>query len=98
MNGLRPILLAEDTPNDAELTLEALASSALVNQITHVQDGVAALEFLRCTGPFAGRIHCNRMVKPVKFEDFLNAVKEIGVFWAMVNEVPPDCQGNDCGF
>ena len=29
------------------------------------------------------------VVKPVKFSDFLEAVKEIGVFWALVNEPPP---------
>ncbi len=29
------------------------------------------------------------VVKPVKFSDFLDAVKEIGVFWALVNEPPP---------
>ncbi len=29
------------------------------------------------------------VVKPVKFGDFLEAVKEIGVFWALVNEPPP---------
>ncbi len=29
------------------------------------------------------------VVKPVKFGDFIEAVKEIGVFWALVNEPPP---------
>ena len=29
------------------------------------------------------------VVKPVKFCDFMNAVKELGVFWAIVNEPPP---------
>jgi hypothetical protein len=29
-------------------------------------------------------------VKPVKFTDFLAAVKEIGLFWAVLNEVPRD--------
>ena len=29
------------------------------------------------------------VVKPVQFEDFLNAVKKLGVFWALINEVPP---------
>jgi CheY-like chemotaxis protein len=29
------------------------------------------------------------VVKPVKFGDFVEAVKEIGVFWALVNEPPP---------
>jgi len=29
------------------------------------------------------------VVKPVDFNGFLNAVKELGVFWAIVNEPPP---------
>ena len=29
------------------------------------------------------------VVKPVNFRDFLDAVKHIGVFWAMLNEQPP---------
>ncbi len=29
------------------------------------------------------------VVKPVKFTDFVEAVKEIGVFWALINEPPP---------
>lgn len=30
------------------------------------------------------------VVKPVDFKDFILAVKEIGVFWAIINEIPPD--------
>jgi CheY-like chemotaxis protein len=29
------------------------------------------------------------VVKPVDFHEFVNAVKELGVFWAIVNEPPP---------
>ncbi len=29
------------------------------------------------------------VVKPVRFEEFVNAIREIGVFWAMINEPPP---------
>jgi CheY-like chemotaxis protein len=29
------------------------------------------------------------VVKPVDFHDFINAVKELGVFWALINEPPP---------
>jgi len=28
------------------------------------------------------------VVKPLKFQDFVEAVKQVGVFWAVVNEVP----------
>ena len=30
------------------------------------------------------------VVKPVNFKDFIDAVKQVGVFWALINEVPPD--------
>ena len=29
------------------------------------------------------------VVKPMKFQDFVEAVKRVGAFWAVVNEVPP---------
>ena len=29
------------------------------------------------------------VVKPVDFHEFVNAIKELGVFWAVVNEPPP---------
>jgi CheY-like chemotaxis protein len=29
------------------------------------------------------------VVKPVDFHEFVNAVKELGIFWALVNEPPP---------
>ncbi len=30
------------------------------------------------------------VVKPVEFTEFLEAVKKLGVFWAMLNEPPPE--------
>ncbi len=30
------------------------------------------------------------VVKPVDFQDFIEAVKQIGVFWAVINELPPE--------
>lgn len=149
MPDLRPILLAEDSPRDAELTLEALTDFNLINRVTHVSDGVEALAFLRCTGKFATRkcenpavvildIKMPRMdgievlreirsdhalkllpvvmltssreeqdlirsyelginayvVKPVKFTEFIEAVRHLGIFWAMLNELPS--HGDDC--
>ena len=29
------------------------------------------------------------VVKPVDFYEFVNAIKELGVFWAIINEPPP---------
>ena len=30
------------------------------------------------------------VVKPVDFHEFVDAVKELGVFWAVINEPPPE--------
>ena len=29
------------------------------------------------------------VVKPVDFHEFVNAIKELGVFWAVINQPPP---------
>ena len=49
------ILLVEDNVSDAEMTKRALKKSAVANRLYWVRDGVEALEFVRCTGPFASR-------------------------------------------
>jgi CheY-like chemotaxis protein len=144
MVKLRRILLVEDNPHDAELTLEALAEHHLANDVDRVKDGEEALDYLYRRGPYANRgngslavilldlklpkvdglevlriiksdenlkftpvvvltssreerdmIESYRLgvnayvVKPVNFCDFMNAVKELGAFWAIVNEPPP---------
>jgi CheY-like chemotaxis protein len=33
------------------------------------------------------------VVKPVDFHEFVNAVKELGIFWALINEPPPGSVG-----
>jgi CheY-like chemotaxis protein len=33
------------------------------------------------------------VVKPVDFHEFVNAIKELGVFWAIINEPPPGSAG-----
>jgi chemotaxis family two-component system response regulator Rcp1 len=48
------ILLVEDSPSDAELTIEALAEAKVTNHLTHVEDGVEAMQFLHRQGPHAG--------------------------------------------
>ena len=30
------------------------------------------------------------VVKPVNFNGFIDAVKQLGIFWGLVNELPPD--------
>ena len=144
MIQLKRILLVEDNPNDAELTLEALGEHNLANGVEWVKDGEEALDFLYGRGQFEDRnpgelaailldlklpkvdglevlrtiksddmlkcipviiltssreekdlIQSYRLgvnayvVKPVNFVDFINAVKELGAFWAIVNEPPP---------
>ena len=52
---LRRILLVEDNPNEAELTLEALAKHNLANDVDLVKDGEQALDYLFCRGIYSGR-------------------------------------------
>jgi CheY-like chemotaxis protein len=144
MGALKRILLVEDNPNDAELTLEALSRNNLANDVTWVHDGAEALDYLYCREQYAGRefndlvvilldlklpkvdglevlrtiksdarlrvipvvvLTSSReeqdlvesyklgvnayVVKPVDFSAFINAVRELGVFWALINEPPP---------
>jgi CheY-like chemotaxis protein len=139
------ILLAEDNPNDVELTIEALAQHNLANRVTVAHDGVEAMEYLRREGAFKDRepgdpavvlldikmprkdglevlreirsdpalkkvpvviLTSSReeqdlitsydlgvnayVVKPVDFPHFIDAVKQLGVFWAVINERPPN--------
>jgi PAS domain S-box-containing protein len=35
------------------------------------------------------------VVKPLKFQDFVEAVKQVGVFWAVINEVPARVPGSE---
>lgn len=141
---LKKILLAEDDPQDLELTLAALEQHHLANQVVVVRDGEQALDYLYRRGAFKTRpggnpvvvlldlkmpkvsglevlkilkvdeqlklipivvltssretpdlIECYQhgvnsyVVKPVDFAEFVKAVKQLGVFWAAVNEPPP---------
>lgn len=144
MAVLRRILLAEDSANDIELTLTALAEHRLANQVDVVRDGAEALDYLYRRGAHADRPAGNPavmlldlkmpkvsglevlqaikgdralmtipvvmltssreegdlvksyelgvnayVVKPVAFADFMDAVRHLGTFWALVNEAPP---------
>jgi CheY-like chemotaxis protein len=35
------------------------------------------------------------VVKPVDFKEFIEAVKQLGIFWAVINEVPPSSKLSD---
>ncbi len=49
------ILLVEDNPDDAELTLLTLQKERLANNIRVARDGQEALDYLFCEGEFASR-------------------------------------------
>lgn len=51
----KTILLVEDNPDDEMLTRLALEENRLVNEIVAAHDGVEALDYLFCRGPYAGR-------------------------------------------
>lgn len=49
------ILLVEDDPADAELTMLSLRREGLANNITIARDGAEALDFLFCRGKYSER-------------------------------------------
>jgi CheY-like chemotaxis protein len=49
------ILLVEDNPTDAELTVRALKKSNLANNLVWVKDGAEALDFIFATGAYSER-------------------------------------------
>jgi CheY-like chemotaxis protein len=55
MSSSVAILLVEDSPADAELTITALRRRNVANEVKLVRDGEEALDFLFGTGPYAGR-------------------------------------------
>jgi CheY-like chemotaxis protein len=139
------ILLVEDNPSDAELTLHALKKSKLANKMQLVRDGEEALDFLFCRNAFSNRRIDNgpRLVlldlklpkvdglqvlqavkgdprtkaipiivltsskeeqdlvrsyhlgvnsyiqKPVHFGEFQEVVRQLGMYWLLVNSKPP---------
>ncbi|HEY6208202.1 MAG TPA: response regulator [Gemmatimonadales bacterium] len=138
------ILLVEDNPHDAELTIRALRRENLANSIYHVKDGAEALAFMFATGAYSDRtaedlpkmvlldlklpkvgglevlkrfkaderikmipvivltsskqerdivdsysLGVNSyIVKPVEFDKFHEAVKQVGLYWLLVNKSP----------
>ena len=143
-NPDKMILLVEDNPRDAELTLRALRKSNLMNPIMLARDGAEALDFLFSQGEHADRpLHelpqlvlldlklpkvdglevlravrenertrflpvviltstddqpeidaCYRLGansfvrKPVDFAQFTEAVRQVGIYWLLLNQPP----------
>lgn len=138
------ILLVEDNPTDAELTIDALRGGNLANHLVWVKDGAEALDFIFARGAYQGRsleqppkvimldlrlpkvdglevlkvlkadertrgipvvvltsskeerditesyqLGVNSFVsKPVEFEEFSDAVSQLGLYWLLVNRSP----------
>ncbi len=136
------ILIVEDNPRDAELTLRALKKNNLANNILVAEDGAEALDFFFCKGKYETRSFNNPpkvvlldlklpkvsglevlkivkgdkrtshipivvvtsskqepdmkeayalgvnsyVVKPVDFDQFINAMSSLGLYWLLVNE------------
>jgi two-component system, response regulator len=136
------ILIVEDNPRDAELTLRALKKNNLANSVLIAEDGAEALDFFFCRGKYEKRNISNPpkvvlldlklpkvsglevlkavkadkrtshipivivtsskqepdmkeaydlgansyVVKPVDFDQFINAMSSLGLYWLLVNE------------
>jgi len=65
------------------LTLEALAHHNLANEVIVTRDGVEALDYLYRRGTFQTREEGNPAVV------LIDAVKELGLFWGILNVPPP---------
>ena len=144
MPQVKRILLAEDSPQDVEMTLVALQEHRLADEVMVVNNGAEALDYLYGRGAYTNhgngvpvvvlldlkmpkvdglevlrqiksdprlrRIPVVMMtssreeqdllksydlgvnayvVKPVDFQRFLDAVRKLSCFWALINEPPP---------
>lgn len=49
------VLLVEDNPNDAELTILALKEKKLLNQFVHLKNGAEAIDYIFATGTYSHR-------------------------------------------
>jgi two-component system, response regulator len=49
------VLLVEDSPHDAELTMRALRKHHLANKLFHVKDGAEAIDFVFSQGAYKDR-------------------------------------------
>ena len=79
------ILLVEDNPQDAELTIRALKRRNLANRVFLVEDGVAALDFIFCRGVYANR-DMNKPPKVVLLDLKLPKVNGLEVLQAIKSD------------
>ena len=139
MSSQNNILLVEDNPDDRDLTIMALKSSKLANEIDIARDGEEALRYFEDRSrplpvlvlldlklpkimgldvlkrlraeertklvPIVVLTGSNEesdryqsyvegvnayVVKPVEFDNFAEAVRQLGLFWLVINKPPPD--------
>lgn len=55
MTHYAEILMIEDSPEDAELTIKAFKKNNLSNHIVHLEDGAEALDYIFAEGQFSHR-------------------------------------------
>ena len=55
MKALKAIVLVEDNPHDAELTLTTFHELSLANSVIVLGGGIEALDYLYCRGKYEGR-------------------------------------------
>ena len=145
MSG-KSILLVENNPDDAALTVHAMETNNIGNTIVIARDGVEALDYLFCTGTYAERdpkdtpavvlldlklpkidglevlrrvrasesthllpvviltasneeedrlkgytLGANSYVrKPIDFDHFVRAAGQLGLYWLLINQAPPN--------
>lgn len=149
MDQIVDVLLVEDNPDDVVLALHAFKKSNFSNRVHVARDGAEALEYIFCTGAYAGRqidqvprfilldlklpkvdglevlkriksdprtkntpvvmmtssreendlvasyaLGVNSyIVKPVDFQQFVEATRTLGLYWLLLNEPPVSTAG-----
>lgn len=51
------IILVEDNPDEAELAIRSLTKHHLANNLIHLDDGEAAMNFIFSEGEYSGNLH-----------------------------------------